>query len=403
MKAPADRLTLPVAAVVWLTGAVLHTAHIPALYVGAVGVVALPAAAYAVVLHRTHGHGKNRDVAAWRAAKAAIGVLAAGAWLACAAAWGAMCGPWCMSGLAWWLTALTVYAFVRFDEVTRERRDWRGEKVRWHQVSKLYGLQGSHLLDSKATRLGRMLTVDVTGTGRRASHLAARDTAERIAEQKRLPASRVQVRTDAIAGRIRIAIRERNPWEKPIPHPVLDDAPEIALPATQSIADPLIIGQDPETGTPLELAAYDHEDGAKAILIVSMRGGGKTVLLDDVMERLTACQDVLVWDICLSKAKENHRWAPACDLVAHGPHARRDALSILRLAKKAIEWRGNTDSDDAVHQPSAARPVIVIRVDELKTLLGGQSALDHALREVWTTVAEIGRSEGVVTIAASAA
>jgi hypothetical protein len=51
---------------------------------------------------------------------------------------------------------------------------------------------------------------------------------------------------------------------------------------------------------------YD-EDGANGMMVVALTGGGKTVLLNCVMERLTACDDALVWDINLSKAKENRR------------------------------------------------------------------------------------------------
>ena len=126
----------------------------------------------------------------------------------------------------------------------------------------------------------------------------------------------------------------------PIPHPVLDSEPEIELPKSQSIMDPLIVGMDPETGKPLEVSLYDDEYGAHGLLIVAMTGGGKTVLLNCLMERLTACDDVLVWDINLSKGKENRRWAAACDLTAHGPRERAKALQILRLALKVIEYRG---------------------------------------------------------------
>ncbi len=400
LRAPADRLTLPAAAAVWLAGTILRASHVPALYVGAVAAVALPAVAYAVMHYRSHGHGKSRDEAAWRASKAAMAVLVAGVWLTCAAHWGVLAGPWCITSLVFLVLAASGYALVRADDVTRGRRDWRGEKTRWHTVSKLYGLQGSHLLHSEATRLGRAMIVDVTGTGRRASHLAARDTAERIAEHKRLPASRVQVHPDAIAGRIRISIRDRDPWAHPVPHPVLDDDPEIQLPATQSVTDPIVVGQDPEAGRPLEITLYD-EDGAKGLMIVGITGAGKTVLLNDIMERLTSCDDVLVWDINLSKAKENRRWAPACDLTAHGPHARRDALAILRLAKKVIEFRGMSETDDAVHIPAATDPAIVIRVDEMDELQGGSDQISMAIKEVLNKINSKKRSEGVILIEAA--
>jgi hypothetical protein len=403
LRAPADRLTIPAAAVVYGAGAVLHATGVPALDVALTGGAALPALAFGVVNHRSHKHLKahpDTDPLA-RASKAAFGMMMAGAWAATAARWGVFAGPWDLSTVAYFTATAVGYGALRYDEVVQGKRDWRNEKIRWHQVSMKFGLQGSHLLHSERTRLGRELTIDTTGTGKRASHIAGHDTAERIAEHYRIPASRVHIRPHGIAGRIRISIRERDPWAEPIPHPALDTEPEITLPECQSITQPLILGMDPETGKPLTLDAYDPEDfGARAIMIISTRGGGKTVLLNDLMERLTACTDVLVWDINLSKAKENRRWAPACDLVAHGPDAKRDALTILRLARKAIEYRGNIDGDDAIHQPSSRAPAIVVRVDEMKALLGGQSPIDQAIREQMTKLNETGRSEGVVAIIA---
>ena len=70
------------------------------------------------------------------------------------------------------------------------------------------------------------------------------------------------------------------------------------------------------------------------------------------------------------------------------------------MARKAIEWRGNVDSDDAVHQPTPTAPAIVVRVDEMKSLLGGQSPIDQAIRDQFTKLNETGRSEGIVTVVA---
>ena len=397
-KAPADRLSLPGAAAIYGTGAVLHATGVPLADVAVVGAVALPAVTYGAVLHRSHSHG-NDTPPAWRASKAAFGVMMAGTWAAVTARWGLTFGPDGASSLVFVGGTGVAYAMLRLDEETRKRRDWRDEKIRWHQVSKLYGLEGSHLLSTQVTRLGRMMIVDVTRTGRRASMIAGHDTAERIAEHKRLPSTRVQVHPDRIAGRIRISVRDRDPWACAIPHPALDDAPEIELPARQSVTDPLIVGQDPETGKPLEVTLYD-EDGAKGLFVIGLTGSGKTVLLNDLAERLTACDDVLIWDINLSKAKENRRWAPACDLTAHGPKARRDALAILRLARKVIEYRGNSDSDDAVHVPTPQDPAIVVRVDEMDALQGGNDWLSNAIKDELNKINSKKRSEGVVLIEA---
>ena len=395
-------MTLPGAAVVWGGGAILHATGVPWLDVGLAGITGA-GVTYGAVLHRSRKkHGQHPDDAAWRAAKAAIGVGIAGTWSAAAARWGLFAGPYDLSSIMWGSTALLGYGIVRADEINRRNRDWRNEKANWHTLAPTFGLGGSHLIDSEKTRLGRRLTVDTKGTGKRASQLASRDVGERIAEHYMLPAVRVQVTPAKIAGRLHISIRLRDPWAHPILHPMLDDVPEIELAARQSVRDPLIVGMDPDTGKPLELRMWDDEYGARGLLIVSMTGGGKTVLLNDIMERLTACDDVLVWDINLSKAKENRRWAPACDLTAHGPHEKTKALQILRLALKVIEWRGNNDdSDDAIHHPDAEDPLIVLRFDELDAGQGGSDGLSQAMREIVNTINSKKRSEGMGLIQAS--
>ena len=366
------------------------------LDVGLVGDVALPAFIYGTVLHRSrHKHSQDPDVAAWRAGKAAFGALIAGTWCAVAARWGILAGPHGLASIIYWSTTAISYAIIRADEITRRKRDWRNEKARWHTQAANYGLTGSHLLEIENTRLGHRLLIDTVGTGKRASQLASRDIGERIAEHKRLPASRVQVTPDAIAGRLWVSVRLRDPWAHKILHPMLDAEPEIQLPARQSIMDPLIVGMDPETGKPLEVSLYDEEYGARGLLIIAMTGGGKTVLLNCIMERLTACVDVLVWDINLSKAKENRRWADACDLTAHGPGERGKALQILRLALKTIEFRGNNDdTDDAIHMPTPEDPVIVLRVDEMDALH------DPVIKEIINKINSKKRSEGVALIEA---
>jgi len=59
------------------------------------------------------------------------------------------------------------------------------------------------------------------------------------------------------------------------------------FPEPASIRDPVPIGAIPETGEPMELIQWD-EEGGKAIGIYSMTGGGKTNLLDEPRERITA-------------------------------------------------------------------------------------------------------------------
>lgn len=391
LAAPADRASLPAAVMLYGTGAALGAAHADPLAMLALG------AGSAGVTYGTVQH-TGKDAARAIRAGAAAGI--AGAWLSAAAEWGAIGGPGHFMTWAWLAGAGIGYRMLRSDEQVAARRELRNAKAAWHATAAKVGLNGSHLLSQEETRLGDAMVIDVTGTGRRASGLAGGDLAERLAELYRLPPTRVRVTADRIAGRIRISIRRRDPWADPILHPQLDDAPEIELPKVATIRMPQLVGADPETGHPIAVELWD-EDGAKRLLIVAVTRGGKTVLMNDLTERLTAADDVLVWTINLSKAKEDRRWAPAVDLAAIGPRDRLRALAMLRLAHKVIDWRGASDSDDAVHQPTPYAPVLVLKIDELSALAGAQDQIGQAIRDELAYIQSKGGSEGVAVVAAA--
>ena len=77
---------------------------------------------------------------------------------------------------------------------------WKAQKAAWHALAPRLGLQGSHLLSEEETLLGDTRLIDVRGTGKRASHLASADLAERIGEIEMIPAGRIDVTQDRIPG-----------------------------------------------------------------------------------------------------------------------------------------------------------------------------------------------------------
>jgi hypothetical protein len=113
-RAPAERITLPVAVVIYAGAAVLHAVRAPALVVLLAGGVAAPGVTYGVVLHRTRRHNvaRDRDVSAWLAARASGGVAMAGVWAAAATWQGVNAGPWAMTTVAYFTLAVASWAFV---------------------------------------------------------------------------------------------------------------------------------------------------------------------------------------------------------------------------------------------------------------------------------------------------
>lgn len=386
--APAERLPVPFGAALYGASALAHAAEIPAW--GAI-------TAGTGICLATYGQAVKRTGSEDRALKIALVPAAATGWIAAASEFGVV-GP--HGALSWAYLGLygAAYGVYRLDSATRGRIAWRRQRTEWHRIAHLFGLRGSHLLDREPTRLGERLVVDVKGTGKRASMIASSDTAERIAEYYGLRASRVKVREGHIAGRVVITIRYQNPWSDAIPHPLFDDEPEIELAEQADMCQPLAIGMDPETGRPLTISLWTPDGGQNSI-VVSMKRGGKTVLLNDLLERQTSSWNCSPWGISTAKGKVIRRWAPALELAAYGRDQRVKALRMLELACKAIHYR-ETMSDRPTLQPTSDHPLIVINMDEMSAQLGSHDQIAYASREALSYINSKGGSEGVVSVLA---
>lgn len=289
------------------------------------------------------------------------------------------------------------YLMYRRDDIIRARIEARKARESWPEFAHAVGLAGSVVEGREDTRLGERITVNVKGTGKRAAAIANGDTAVRIAEYYRIPKSRVsmkEVPRDAVL--VDISIRRVDPWKHAIPHPLLDDQPEITLPVPDDItAGPLIVGQDPETGDPLKLSVWD-EDGARRTMVVAALGGGKTVLLNNVIERVTACRNAIVLGVDLTKAKDLREWRKggAVPIAACGPEEIGKAALILKAMRMAIDYRA-AHNRASVFQPGENRPAVVLVLDEIDGLVGGNSTAALAARENLTYIVSKGRSESI--------
>ncbi|WP_433519022.1 winged helix-turn-helix domain-containing protein [Nonomuraea sp. CA-143628] len=391
--APAARTPLLALPAIYAAGAAVHAYHLPWWGIGTV-TIAGTIVTYASAMNRLQGA---------RIVGASAATAATGGWLAAATEFGVNGGP---SGLATWiyLGAFGVgYALHRLGlrprrekaEKTPEVVDEEIPRIDWDGYLEGWGLAGAEVLKAEPTRLGERVLLDTRGTGKRASSFVSKGLAELIAEEFGLSASRVDVRLGRIAGQLLISVRLQNPWAKPIPHPLLDPHPEIELPEVGDVTRPLIIGQDPETGRPLELVVYD-EHGASHIAIIATKGGGKTVVVDNVMERLTAADNCAVWGIDIAKGKNMARWrdAGALGLSACGSKERAKAVRILELGAEITRWR-EVHSNEAVHQPRPGGPLVEIVVEEIDSLVGGGDQLAQRARAALTTITSKGRSPAV--------
>jgi len=382
----AVRAFLPACAGVWTAAEIMHAAGVSGVDIA---LSSLAVAGFAGL--RASHNTKDRKKARRHARHVAAGFAAAGGWLALAARLGPLAGPYCTLTLTWAGASLAGWLWLRRHEVVVAARDWRNARTDWLANCRRWGLGGSHLLHHEQTRLGEMMIVDVKGTGKRASAFAHGDLAERIAEERDLPPGRVLVKPHRLAGRVEISIRELDPWANPVTHPVLCEDPEVTLPVPCSVKKPVTVGQDPETGRLLPLPLWD-ERGGKNISIVGLKGAGKTVLLNDISERVTAASDALMIRVNLSikGGAEARRWGPACHLTAFGRHQQARAVRVLRTVNKIIEWRSQQEYETDVFVPSPGDPLIVLIVDEIDA-----AAQIPAIKRELEDIASKGREYGV--------
>jgi hypothetical protein len=311
---------------------------------------------------------------AWGASARGWVPAATPAWIALAGGWTA--AAWYFGPLAWlpapmltviWVILLwTAHRAAHKHPAVADARQWRDARARWLMIRNDWGLGGTHLLGYQETYLGEMYEVSTKATGKRASQYTGnRAHEEYIAEAENLPRGRVQIRGHELAGRILISIRRRDPWAKPLIHPAACEDHEIEIPEHRSILDPALVGQDPETGAPLEVPLYDRETGGKNIAVTGIKGAGKGVLLDGISEHVTACDDAIMVRVNVSVKgyAEAAAWGPSCHLTAFGPEQKSRAVAVVKILNRIIEWRARTYRQGA-YTPSPADPAFVLVVDE---------------------------------------
>ena len=226
------------------------------------------------------------------------------------------------------------------------------------------------------TRLGEELLLTSAPGSELATRIAAnsRPYAEKFAHLAGLPYGRVGIRLTDYPGQLVIEVREKDPSVSgPVTHPALDpDSPYADwFPEPASIRDPVPIGVIPETGEPMELVLWD-EEGGKAIGIYSMTGGGKTNLLDELRERITAMDDAVLVQLNAAGSGDELSWEPLAAMTAAGlqaddPGLRQRITGALQWARHLIGERSETavHTGESVFQPTRQDPAVVVMIDEI--------------------------------------
>lgn len=130
----------------------------------------------------------------------------------------------------------------------------------------------------------------------------------------------------------------------------------------------LPLGADPETGTALELPLFGDK-GASRVLVIATSGSGKSMLLDTIRERITACPDARLLQVNLSKGVEDAWWQPLTEAsaLATDPNPAGRALAILDFITAAYKARPAAPARKQGarwHRPTPAKPALVLIIDE---------------------------------------
>jgi hypothetical protein len=378
LHAPAERLPLPLAVLLWPSAWLLHAVHVA-------GHVVTWSAAVAVVVTwlawwRHRGSSPHPRLLATEAAMVAAAV---GGWMAAAVTSGPLGWPAHLLSWAYLVGAIGGYWWLRRHPAVlaaRSRRDehaaWNARKTEWHRIAHLIGLGDFHLQSVTPTRLGEELLLTSAPGSELATRVAAnsRPYAEKYAHLRGLPYGRVDIRTTEYPGQVVIEVREKDPSVNgPVTHPALDpDSPYADwFPQRRSIRQPIPVGVVPETGEPMELVLFD-EEGGKAVGVYSMTGGGKTNLLDGLREWVTACDDAVLVQLNAAGSGDELTWAPlaaftAAGLQADDPGLRERIMGALGWVRHLIGKRAATaaDTGESVFQPTPENPAVVVMIDEI--------------------------------------
>jgi hypothetical protein len=382
MRAPESRLPAAGIAALYPAGGVADALNPVPWELGA---FALPAAGAAWV-STWKAHGSKEYSAAVTAGAAAVP-----AWLATAS----VTGVWNMPTLLAYSVAGTAsWGALHWSDVLRNRRALRAAQVEWKTLCEgIEALGGSRMVSKEATPFGEKFVVDIRATRSKSAAKFPRDAvAHEIAALFGVPEGRVTVsKMRQHAGLITISVKLTDPWKTPPVSPAVAGTETVG----RSIMDgPFILGEDPETGKPIELTVY-NADGGRHTMVVATTRGGKTNLFSCIAEPATACRDVLVMSIDLGGGTIPSVWADALDAAA-GVGEVDKALTILGWLKTVMEERTRR-SGGIEHKPGPQAPVILLLLDEMSAAVGFSADRKMArMRALVNEIFQRGAKAGVV-------
>ncbi|HLX49051.1 MAG TPA: hypothetical protein VKS82_12025 [Streptosporangiaceae bacterium] len=273
-------------------------------------------------------------------------------------------------------------------------------KNHWPMLLERIGHPGVKIVGREETASGYVLALRLPSSGR-VTITKLRHDLERLEVAADTRRGSLHFEEGVTARDVLLHVSQRDFLAETIPY---EDNGELL-----SIHQPIPIGKY-EDGRICELTLREI-----AVLIVGLRGSGKSNLLTVLIAQLVRCVDVLIFCIDLKYRMampwvvpylEDERHGMAVDWAATN---RSEAERVLRAFVRGIEARAAAGEGEEKIEPEPDRPAVFLVIDEIASIFGygtgsrpsSQEATNSTLAALGTEAVRLGRSEAMDLIAAS--
>jgi DNA-binding transcriptional ArsR family regulator len=275
------------------------------------------------------------------------------------------------------------------------------EARRWPDLLARLGAKGITVADQAETRSGHTYRLALPTSGK-VTFATLEGLCDKLEAAARLRDGAIQFARGAHAGEVFMNVAENDILEQVIPYP--SDLSDL------TVCEPVPVGLM-EDGTLTQLTLREI-----CVLIVGLRGAGKSNLVNVLLAQLGRCVDVVIFCIDMKGGRAAMPWVrpwlegrsprPVIDWVAT---TRDEAERMLAALLAAIDTRSRSGEGGEKITPSAGMPAVILLVDELAIIFGehtgpksrSEGTTNRQLASMGTQIVQTGRSEAIDLIAAT--
>lgn len=275
------------------------------------------------------------------------------------------------------------------------------EARKWPDLLARVGAKGVTVIDSTKTRAGHTHRLRLPTTGK-VTLAKLQNLADPLETAARLRDGAIRFELGDHKGEALMHVGENDILAQVIPYP--DDLSDLTV--TQPFGIGLL-----EDGTSLDVLYREV-----AVLIVGLRGAGKSNLINVLIAQLGRCVDTVIFMIDQKGGRAALPWLkpwmegrtprPVIDWVATN---RDESERMLNSILASVNARAHSGAGGEKIKPAPAIPAIVLIIDEMAVIFGAhggpRTSMDGAtnttLAGLGTQITQLGRSEAVDPIMAT--